>query len=125
MSGVEACLDQAMGVPGAVGASIVDYRTGTCLGRAGTAPDDDPGVAAGVTAVLDALTRRAPFTSADPADALEDIIITSRSGYHLIRRLPADHAGSVVLYLWLDRDRGNLAVGRRSLCALGHDLVPA
>jgi hypothetical protein len=122
---VTAYLNQAMAIPGAVGASVIDYGTGTCLATAGAAPDDHDAAAAGATAVMAAVTRRAPFTAADTDDSLEDLIITSTSGYHLIRRLPTGFDARLVLYLWLDRHRGNLAVARRSLQDLGSGLVPA
>ncbi len=125
MPAIDACLDAAMAIPGAIGVCVVDCGTGLSLGAAGTAPDDVAAVAAGATAVVDAVTRATPFTSAAAADALEDLIVTSASGYHLLRRLPTGVGNQVVLYLWLDRDRGNLAVARLRLQDLGAGLVPA
>ncbi|GGJ95811.1 hypothetical protein GCM10010123_27130 [Pilimelia anulata] len=116
---VEAYLNHAMTIPGARGASIVDYGAGTCLGTTGAAPDDHAAAAAGASEVMAAVTRTAPFTSATREDAMEDLIITSRSGYHLLRRLSTGFDARLVLYLWLDRDRGNLAVARRRLRELG------
>ena len=43
VSGIDDCLRQAMAIPGAIGASVVDYTTGLALGWAGRAPTDDPG----------------------------------------------------------------------------------
>ena len=123
MPGVEACLDQAMAIPGAIGASVVDCTTGVALGTAGAAPEDHEAAAAGAAEVVTAVTARGPFTSAQSADGLEDLIITTAGGYHLIRRLPTEFDGRLVLYLWLDRERGNLAVARRGLQDLGVDLL--
>ena len=44
MSGIDDCLRQAMAIPGAIGASVVDYTTGLALAWAGRAPTDDPEV---------------------------------------------------------------------------------
>ena len=112
-----------MAIPGAIGASVVDCTTGVALGTAGAAPEDHEAAAAGAAAVVSAVTADGPFTSAAPEDGLEDLIITTGAGYHLIRRLPAEYAGRLVLYLWLDRERGNLAVARRGLQDIGTDLV--
>ncbi|GGK20692.1 hypothetical protein GCM10010124_11540 [Pilimelia terevasa] len=125
MPGVDAYLDHAMAIPGAIGAGIVDYGTGTPLGTTGGTPEDDRALAAGAARVMAAVTRGGPFSSATPDDDLEDLIITSQSGYHLIRRIPTEFDARLVLYLWLDRERGNLAVARRSLQELGGHLVGA
>lgn len=124
VTAIDACLDHAMAIPGAIGACVVDYGTGVSLGAAGAVPDEADAVAAGATAVVGAITRATPFTSAAAEDALEDLIVTSASGYHLLRRLPTEFDGDVVLYLWLDRERGNLAVARLRLQDLGAGLVP-
>lgn len=123
MSDVEAYLARAMAIPGAVGAGVVDYRAGTVLGARGTVPDGDA-LGTDTTAVLTALTERTAFTSAGTEDALEDLIITSASGYHLIRALPTTFDARLALYLWLDRRRGNLAGARRTLQDVAADLIP-
>jgi hypothetical protein len=123
VSGVEACLDHAMAIPGAIGASVVDTTTGVALATAGAAPEDHEAAATGTAAVMSAVTAHAPFTSAAPDDGLEDLIITTAGGYHLIRRLPMAFDGRLVLYLWLDRQRGNLAVARLGLQDIGATLI--
>jgi hypothetical protein len=112
-----------MAIPGAMGASVVDWTTGVALGTAGSAPEDHDAAAVGTAEVMAAVTARGPFTSALAEDGLEDLIITTAGGYHLIRRLPTGFDGRLVLYLWLDRERGNLAIARRHLRDLGAELV--
>ena len=124
MPGVENCLQEAMAIPGAVGASIVDYTTGFPVASTGAAPNSDhEAAAAGTADVVRAATSRSLFVSAVPHDLLEDLIITTAGGYHLLRMVPTDFDSRLVLYLWLDRIRGNLAVARRRMQALAAELV--
>jgi hypothetical protein len=122
--GVDNCLQQAMAIPGALGASIVDYTTGFPVATTGAAPNaDHDGAAAGTAEVVQAATSRALFTSALPHDLLEDLIITTAVGYHLLRPVQTDFDSRLVLYLWLDRALGNLAVARRRMQSLAEELV--
>jgi len=122
--GVDHCLREAMAIPGAVGASIVDYTTGFPVATSGAAPDaDHEAAAAGTAEVVRAAISRALYVSAVPHDLLEDLIITTAGGYHLLRLVHTDFDSRLVLYLWLDRVRGNLAVARRRMQKLADDLV--
>jgi len=122
--GVDHCLLQAMAIPGAIGASIVDYTTGFAIATAGAAPDSDhEAAAAGAADVVLAATSRSLFVSAVPHDLLEDLIITTAGGYHLLRPVQTDFDSRLVLYVWLDRIHGNLAVARRRMQKLADELV--
>jgi hypothetical protein len=122
--GVDNCLQQAMAIPGALGASLVDYTTGFPVVMTGAAPNDDhDATAAGTADVVQAANSRALFTSALPHDLLEDLIITTAGGYHLLRLVPTDFDSRLVLYVWLDRANGNLAVARRRMQGLADELV--
>jgi hypothetical protein len=124
--GVDHCLQQAMTIPGAVGASLVDYTTGFPVATAGAAPNSDhEAAAAGTAEVVQAATSRSLFVSALPNDLLEDLIITTAGGYHLLRPVHTDFDSRLVLYLWLDRAQGNLAVARRRMQSLAAELVTA
>ena len=124
MPGVDHCLLAAMAIPGAVGASIVDYTTGFPVATSGAAPNSDhEAAAAGTADVVQAATSRALFVSAVPHDLLEDLIITTAAGYHLLRVVRTDFDSRLVLYLWLDRVQGNLAVARRRMEKLAGELV--
>jgi hypothetical protein len=113
-----------MAIPGAVGASIVDYTTGFPVATTGAAPNSDhEAAAAGTADVVQAATSRSLFVSALPHDLLEDLIITTAGGYHLLRMVPTDFDSRLVLYLWLDRVLGNLAVARRRMQTLAAELV--
>ena len=124
MPGVDSCLEQAMAIPGAIGASLVDCTTGFPVASTGAAPNSDhEAAAAGTADVVQAATNQAFFTSAVPHDLLEDLIITTAGGYHLLRPVLTDFDSRLVLYLWLDRVLGNLAVARRRMQALADELV--
>ncbi len=124
MPGVDHCLQEAMAIPGAVGASIVDYTTGFPVATTGAAPNSDhEAAAAGTADVVQAANSRALYVSALPHDLLEDLIITTAAGYHLLRMLRTDFDSRLVLYLWLDRVQGNLAVARRRMQKLADELV--
>ena len=124
MPGVDNCLQEAMAIPGAVGASIVDYTTGFPIAVTGAAPNSDhEAAAAGTADVVQAATSRSLFVSAVPNDLLEDLIITTAGGYHLLRLVQTDFDSRLVLYVWLDRVHGNLAVARRRMQALAAELV--
>ncbi|WP_250036035.1 hypothetical protein [Paractinoplanes maris] len=113
-----------MAIPGAVGASIVDYTTGFPVATTGAAPNSDhEAAAAGTADVVQAANSRALYVSALPHDLLEDLIITTAAGYHLLRMLRTDFDSRLVLYLWLDRVQGNLAVARRRMQKLADELV--
>jgi hypothetical protein len=58
-----------------------------------------------------------------PHDLLEDLIITTAGGYHLLRIVHTEFDSRLVLYLWLDRQQGNLAVARRRMQTLAAELV--
>lgn len=62
-----------------------------------------------------------------PGDAtgqpVEDLIVTTRTGYHVLRFVETSFDSSVFLHLWLDRADGNLALARHRLRALAEGLV--
>ncbi|MEV6346553.1 hypothetical protein [Actinoplanes sp. NPDC051851] len=124
MPGVDHCLQEAMTIPGAVGASIVDYTTGFPVATTGAAPNaDHEAAAAGTADVVQAANSRSLFVSAIPHDLLEDLIITTAGGYHLLRIVQTEFDSRLVLYVWLDRVNGNLAVARRKMQRLTDELI--
>ncbi|MGW1835371.1 hypothetical protein [Streptomyces sp. BBFR2] len=127
MPGIDQVLSEAMGIPGVLGAGLIDWTSGLSLGTAGRAPRNDHDAAAADTAeVVQAVQRSATFDSgADGArPGLEDLILTAAGGYHLIRFVHTAFDSQTYLYLYLDRERANLAVARRRLHDLAAGLVP-
>lgn len=165
MPGIDECLLEAMLVPGARGASVVDWSSGLSLGSVGEAPGDDHEATAAETGELARLSTEfatfaatpssgatvdgpsvatpaiAPPPAIAPAAAVpalpvlasqsargdtplvEDLILTTRTGYHLVRFLATSFDATVCLHLWLDRDLGNLALARLRMRDLGERLV--
>ncbi|MGW0121141.1 hypothetical protein [Streptomyces sp. NPDC003327] len=146
MPGIDECLMEAMLLPGARGASLVDWTSGLALGTAGESPVGDHETTAAETAELaraaaefDSFTAPAEASGAVPGETpgglpreapgdpkappVEDLIVTTRSGFHVIRFVATAFDSSVFLHLWLDRDTGNLALARIRLRDLAERLV--
>ncbi|MEU3726629.1 hypothetical protein [Streptomyces sp. NPDC031705] len=129
MPGIDECLLEAMALPGARGAALVDWSSGLALGTAGDSPVGDHETTAAETAELArAAAEYESFAPApdDPGPAgppVEDLIVTTRTGYHVLRFVETSFDSSVFLHLWLDRTDGNLALARHRLRALAEGLV--
>ncbi|MFD3947827.1 hypothetical protein [Streptomyces sp. NPDC058579] len=182
MPGIDECLLEAMSLPGARGAWLVDWTSGLALGAAGESPVGDhettaaeaaelaraaaeydsfagtvppprPTVAptAGVPAQGGAPGAVPPLPTRPPmarpsgpsteialrpgtevalreralpkGPPVEDLIVTTRGGYHVLRFVETSFDSSVFLHLWLDRDTGNLALARMRLRDLAEKLV--
>ncbi|MEV7674337.1 hypothetical protein [Streptomyces sp. NPDC088752] len=139
MPGIDECLTEAMTLPGARGASLVDWTSGLALGTAGESPVGDHETTAAETAELarsaaefDTFlatdddtggTGGAGGTGDDGGPPVEDLIVTTRAGYHVLRFVETSFDSSVFLHLWLDRDTGNLALARIRLRDIAEKLV--
>ncbi|MEU5025418.1 hypothetical protein [Streptomyces milbemycinicus] len=146
MPGIDECLLEAMTVNGARGAAVIEWTSGLALGMVGETRDDDPETTAAETAELARLaaeqTAFAAFvekqdTSTDTAEVaeadtgagaagdspVEDVIVTTRTCYHLLHFVDTAFDSGVFLYLWLDRREGNLALARIRLRDLARRLA--
>ncbi|WP_333741353.1 hypothetical protein [Streptomyces sp. IBSBF 2806] len=142
MPGIDECLLEAMRLPGARGAALVDWTSGLALGSVGEFPGGDHEAAAAEAAEVARLTaEQRAFTpdgydrheSADgTAEAgaagvvdppVEDLIISNRDSYHVLRFVPTSFDSSVFLHVWLARPDGNLALARIRLGEMAGRLV--
>ncbi|WP_282697673.1 hypothetical protein [Streptomyces sp. CC208A] len=134
MPGIDECLMEAMALQGARGAWLVDWSSGLALGTAGESPVGDHETTAAETAELaraaaefDSFTAPGESTAetAETGDVppVEDLIVTTRTGYHVLRFVRTSFDSSVFLHLWLDRETGNLALARIRLGDLAERLV--
>ncbi|MDX2544326.1 hypothetical protein ACOT81_28800 [Streptomyces sp. WI04-05B] len=141
MPGIDECLLEAMRLPGARGAALVDWTSGLALGTVGESPGGDPETMAAEAAELARLAAEhrafAPEEEDDEAaDAdefgggrprqdppVEDLIISNRDSYHVLRFVTTSFDSSVFLHLWLARADGNLALARIRLGEMAGRLV--
>jgi hypothetical protein len=104
-------------LPGATYACVVERDSGRVLAEAG---NGEAGAGDGEGVVPYSVARWgtavAAMFDATSGDELDDVMITGRRSYHLVRSLGA--RASVLAYLRLDRTRANLAVARRELAAV-------
>jgi hypothetical protein len=120
---IEDCLRQVMAIRGALGASLIDYPSGltmACTGRGTSVADDLAGIST-VRLARATLDTAASATIGRP-NQVEDVAITAENGYHLLHFPASGPGGRLVLYLWLDRTIGNLAITQRSLHTIGTQL---
>ena len=133
MPGIDECLLEAMRLPGARGAALVDWMSGLALGAVGESPGGDQETSAAEAAELARLAAEqgafavagdAEEDGADPADPpVEDLIVSNRDSYHVLRFVPTSFESSVFLHLWLARTDGNLALARIRLAEMAGRLV--
>ena len=116
---VKVALDEAMTIDGAVGACLVDYKSGMCLGTAGGHGLNLEVAAAGNTEVIKAKMKT--MASLGLRDQIEDILITLGNQYHLIRLVSA--TSSLFIYLVLTKANANLAMSRHQLNQVGQRLT--
>ncbi|WP_328769244.1 hypothetical protein [Streptomyces sp. NBC_00286] len=130
MPGIDECLLEAMRLPGALGAAVVDWTSGLALGTVGDAPGGDHETTAAEAAELARLAaeHRAFAPEAGPGQAaqdppVEDLIISNVDTYHVLRFVATSFDSSVFLHLWLARSDGNLALARIRLGEMAGRLV--
>jgi hypothetical protein len=120
----EDCLRQVMAIRGVLGATLVDYTSGLTVCAAGRAPSDShPLTAAGVTGIVRAGLGTAAFATPGRSGHIEDIVVTAGNGYHLVHFVRDGSDTRLVLYVWLDRLLGNLAMTQRRLRSTTAELV--
>jgi hypothetical protein len=124
VSGIDECLLEAMTLPGARGAALVEWISGLALGVIGEAPGGDHETSAAETAEYARATAEHPVL-AGGGRPVEDVVVVTAADYHLLRFVEAPYEGGVFLYLWLDRDQANLALALIRLRDLAQRLVLA
>lgn len=121
MAQLDVALKEAMEIGGAIGVAVVDYDSGMMLGSAGGGEHLDLEVAAaGNTEVV--RSKMATMKALRLDDAIEDILITLGTQYHLIRIVTTPKGTGLFFYLALSKTQANLAMARRQLAAIEADL---
>lgn len=119
MANAKEAASKAMQIDGALGVAIVDSSSGMMLGAQGGGPIDLELAAAGNTEVVRA--KRKTMGALKISDAIEDILITLGTQYHIIRPLRTNDA--LFVYLVLDKVKSNLAMARHQLAAIEKELT--
>lgn len=99
-------------IAGFVAAAVVDTESGMTLGTIGGSESFDIEVAAAANRDVVMAKQRAA-SALGLNDAIEDILITLSTQYHLIR--PMASQPTVFIYIALDRGQANLALARRTV----------
>ena len=110
MATINESLEQLMGIDGAAGTCIVEYKSGMLLGKAGGGVDLEL-AAAGNSEVVKAKMKT--MESLGIKGEIEDILITLENQLHIIR--PATQHEGLFVYLVLDKAKSNLALARRKV----------
>ncbi len=98
-----------MKIEGAIGACVVDFKSGLSLGTAGGSSQLNIEVAAaGNTEVVRAKMK--VMSQLGLKDRIEDILISLGSQYHVIR--PLTNQPNLFIYVALGRANSNLALAR-------------
>jgi hypothetical protein len=122
MLGIGKCLDHLMALHGVLGASIIDYASGSTIGAAGRSPaGPQESYGAGVGTMMHTTMHAAALATVGRPTQVEEVVITAGTGFHLLHPLVADAGNAharMVLYVWLDRRIGNLAVTRRHVSSI-------
>ena len=116
MADIKASIRQALAIDGCIGAALVDFESGLCLGMDGNPGFDLELAAAGNTEVVRA--KKKIRDKLQLKDQIEDILITLEGQYHLIRMV----GKKLFLYTVLTRADANLGMARRELAVVEKDL---
>jgi hypothetical protein len=110
-------LQTLLRLPGATYSCVVERDSGRVLAESGRG-ESGTGDSEGVVpySVPRWGTAVAAMFDSTSGDELDDVMITGRRSYHLVRPLGA--GAEVLVYLRLDRSRSNLAAARRELAAV-------
>ncbi|AKM10491.1 hypothetical protein [Croceicoccus naphthovorans] len=108
MASIQDTLSELLTIDGAKAAAVVDSDSGMVLGKEGGGLDLDV-AGAGNTEVVRAKLKTMKALGLTK-DAIDDILITLSSQYHIIR--PMAQRPAVFIYLVLDKSKSNLALAR-------------
>lgn len=110
MADINVSVTRAKQIQGAIGAALVDFETGMCLGAQGDGRLNLELAAAGNAEVVRAKHR--VMADLGISGGIQDILITLEEQLHLIRPIPRTN---LFFYLAIDKRLGNLAIARHKL----------
>ncbi|MFI7688933.1 roadblock/LC7 domain-containing protein [Nonomuraea sp. NPDC049655] len=118
MLGVDTCLAEVMSIPGALDAMLVDGTSGMAVAFSSVSGVDADRSAAALTEALRATTDGLTRTCPGEIVRIDDMLVTTDRGHHLLRLLETVFEGPLVIYVRLDPERSNLALARYRLRAI-------
>lgn len=113
MANINESMEKIMELDGAVGTCIVDSNSGMMLGSMGGGKAFNLEIAAAGNTEVVRAKRKTMKSLALNGENIDDILITLRTQYHVIRPLSSNDA--LFIYVVVDRERGNLAMTRHKL----------
>ncbi|NUR88184.1 MAG: roadblock/LC7 domain-containing protein [Nonomuraea sp.] len=124
MLGLDNCLTEVMTIPGALDAMLVDHTSGMAVAADGTPGGVDAEASAAalteaLRATMDGLARSCPGETV----RIDDMLVTTDKGHHLLRLLDTHFDGPLVIYVRLDLERSNLALARYRLQVISSQLM--
>jgi hypothetical protein len=124
MLGLDNCLTAVMAIPGALDAMLVDHTSGMAVAVSGQPYGvDAEKSAAALTETLRATVEGLAHSCPGDTVRVDDMLITTDKGHHLLRMLDTLFEGPLVIYVRLDLERSNLALARHRLRALSDQLL--
>ncbi len=119
MADVNQLLQEIMRMDGAIGAALVDWRSGMTLGTARGGPALNLDVAAAGN--TDVVRAKLKVMQNLGSNKIEDILMTLTTQYHMIRLLERDQ--SLFVYVALNKESANLAMARYKLSQVERNLT--
>lgn len=109
MGTIKQSLEELMKIEGALGACVVDYKSGLSLGAIGGGPSLNIEVAAaGNSEVI--RSKLKVMSQLGINEKIEDMLISLSGQYHVVR--PLSNHGNLFIYMALSRANSNLALAR-------------
>jgi hypothetical protein len=109
----DALLAPVAGVDGFMLACLIDAATGMVV--ASRNEQDEVSLPAAAGGAADIAHVLALLTGELAMDGLEDVMVTFRGHFHVMRLVRSDQEPRILLLVVLDRDRANLAMARREI----------
>jgi hypothetical protein len=121
--GIDSCLAEVMAIPGALDAMLVDHTSGMAVAFSNASGVDADRSAAALTEALRATTDGLARTCPGDVVRIDDMLVTTDKGHHLLRLMETVFEGPLVLYVRLDLDRSNIALARHRLQSISSRLT--
>ena len=120
MSNIKQTLEEIMKIEGAIGACVVDYKSGLSLGAIGGGTQLNIEIAGAGNAEV-VRSKMKVMQQLGLKDRIEDMLISLGAQYHVIRPL-TNHA-SLFMYVALNRQNANLALARFKIAELEQNMT--